>query len=152
MITVLPMTAEHIPELAELERRCFSLPRSAAQLSEELSSPSAVFVTALCGGTVAGYAGLHHVLDEGYVDDVAVFEAFRRKGVGRTLMQALEDRARALGLSFLSLEVRVSNAPAIALYASLGYEAVGRRRNFYERPVEDALIYTKRFDPKGGSL
>ena len=149
MTVVVPMSREHLAALTQLEQQCFSQPRSFAQLEEELSNPSAIFLTALCDGEVAGYCGLHYVLDEGYVDDVAVFESFRRRGIGRLLMQALEDNARQKQLSFISLEVRASNQPAIALYAGMGYETVGRRKNFYSLPTEDALICTKQLHNGG---
>jgi len=145
MITIVLMSEEHLDALTELERRCFSQPRSRAQLEEELTNESAVFLTALYDGEVAGYCGMHCVLDEGYVDDVAVFDTYRRNGIGRLLMQELERHGRARGLSFISLEVRTSNAPAIALYAAMGYETVGKRKNFYSFPTEDALICTKHF-------
>ena len=143
MIEIVEMNTAHLPALAELERACFSSPRSEKQLAEELTNPSAVFLTALCGGKIAGYCGLHFVLDEGYIDDVAVSDSFRRKGVAQALMTALEEKAARLDLAFISLEVRQSNLPAIELYSKLGYKKVGLRKNFYEKPTENGFIYTK---------
>ena len=129
-------------ELARLEAACFAHPRSEAAILGEIGQPERyLLVTAKQAGELLGYAGLEYVLDEGYLTDVAVFPAVRHQGVGRSLLLELERRGRALGLSFLTLEVRAGNATAIALY--LGYEEAGRRRGFYTDPREDALLMTK---------
>ena len=91
-------------------------------------------------GELAGYMGLQYVLDEGYISNVCTAPAFRRRGVASALIDEMISRARALGLSFLSLEVRVSNDPAISLYAGKGFVSVGVRPKYYEKPTEDAMI------------
>lgn len=96
-------------------------------------------------GTVLGYAGLQAVLDEGYINNVAVAPAYRRRGVAGALIAALVRFGEAK-LSFLTLEVRASNAPAIALYEKYGFTQAGRRKNYYDDPREDALLLTRRFD------
>ena len=129
--------------LAELEALCFSEPRSQAALLDELSDPGRhLLLAARREGELAGYVGLEYVLDEGYITDVAVFPRFRRQGAARALLTELARRGRAMGLSFLTLEVRASNASALALYTSLGYRQAGLRRNFYRSPVEDAVLMT----------
>lgn len=141
-----PMTAEHIPQIAALERACFSRPWSENMLREELWNESAVVIVAEGeDGTVLGYAGLQTVLDEGYIDNVAVDERFRRQGVADELIAAFVRFGRAK-LAFLTLEVRASNAAAIALYAKHGFRQVGRRKNYYEAPQEDAILMTLEFD------
>lgn len=141
-----PMTAEHIPQIAALERACFSRPWSEDMLREELWNESAVVIVAEGeDGTVLGYAGLQTVLDEGYIDNVAVDERFRRQGVADELIAAFVRFGRAK-LAFLTLEVRASNAAAIALYAKHGFRQVGRRKNYYEAPQEDAILMTLEFD------
>ena len=97
---------------------------------------------------MAGYAGLMHVLDEGYINNVAVDPALRRRGTADALLDELERRCRALCLSFATLEVRAGNAPAIALYEKHGYRSVGLRRRYYEKPVEDAVIMTLELQAK----
>ena len=92
-----------------------------------------------------GYGGMHTVLGESYVDNIAVFPEFRGHGVGRTLMAVLIEKARENGGVFITLEVRASNLPAIAMYRSLGFTEAGVRRNFYTEPREDALIFTLSF-------
>ncbi len=137
------MREEHIAQLARLEALCFSTPRPEKALCEELANENAVFFTALCEGVVAGYAGMHCILDECYIDNVAVFPAYRRQGIAGALLDALEEAARARRAAFLTLEVRASNAPAIRLYRGKGYRQAGLRPNYYRKPQEDALLLTK---------
>jgi ribosomal-protein-alanine N-acetyltransferase len=142
-LTIVPMEQRHLDALAELERVCFSTPWTREGLAAELKNPGAVFFVAELDGTVVGYAGMNCVLDECYVDNVAVFPQFRRRGVARLLMDRLIAASEQRGASFITLEVRVSNAGAIALYTEAGFREAGRRPGFYSLPKEDALILTK---------
>ena len=145
-VRILPMTADHLDEVAELERICFSMPWSRKMLAEELDNALSAFLVALDEeGQVAGYAGLQVVLDEGYITNVAVRPDCRRRGVAGKLLQVFLDFAQGNRLAFLTLEVRASNYDAIALYGSRGFRSVGRRKNYYEHPKEDALIMTREF-------
>ena len=112
-------------------------------MKEELTNPAVCFLVGEEAGEVLGYAGMHCAAGECYVDNVAVFPEARRQGVGRKLMEALLQAAAARGGEFLSLEVRPSNLEALALYRGLGFREVGRRRRFYDDPVEDGLLLTK---------
>lgn len=141
--TIAPLREEHILEIARLEAVCFSSSRTEEALLAELTNDTAVFFVALCENKVAGYAGMHCILDECYIDNIAIFPAYRRQGIAGALLDALEDYARAHGASFLTLEVRVSNMPAIRLYRGKGYQEVGARPNYYNKPREDALLLTK---------
>ena len=142
-----PMTAEHLDEVAALERVCFTDPWSRNLLSEALKNDLSAYLVALDdAGHVAGYAGLTVVLDEGSIDNIAVRPDCRRQGVAAQLLQVFLDFARGNQLAFLTLEVRASNYAAIALYGSRGFRAVGRRKNYYEHPTEDALIMTRTFN------
>ena len=139
---IVPMDRGHIPQIAALERECFSTPWSENMLSDALFDPKASFIVAEDGeGGVLGYAGLQVVLDEGYIDNIAVEEAARRHGVGDALLDVFCRFGQA-HLSFLTLEVRASNQKAIALYEQMGYEKEGVRPGFYDSPKEDALIYS----------
>ena len=145
-VRIVPMNADHLDELVELERICFSTPWSRNMLAEELDNACSAFLVAEdANGKVVGYAGLQVVLDEGYIANVAVFPEYRRQGVAAQLLQVFMNFAEANRLAFLTLEVRASNQAAIALYASRGFEEVGRRKNYYEHPKEDAIIMTKEF-------
>ena len=138
-VRIVPMTADHLDEVAELERICFSTPWSRNMLAEELDNYLSAFLVALDDNDkVAGYAGLQAVLDEGYITNVAVRPDCRKQGVAGKLLQV-----------FLTLEVRASNYPAIALYGSRGFRGVGRRKNYYEHPREDAIIMTREFEQHG---
>ena len=120
-VQIVPMTADHLDEIAALERVCFSDPWSRNMLAEELDNALSAFLVALdATGKVAGYAGLQVVLDEGYILNVAVAPEYRRQGVAGKLLQVFLDFAQGNRLSFLTLEVRASNYAAIALYGSLG--------------------------------
>ena len=143
---VVPMAEGHIAPLAELERVCFAHPWSAQALEEELENPLALFQVAEDeDGRVLGYVGVHFVGDEGFITNVAVSPAARRRGVGRALLQALTDYGAAQGMYRITLEVRVSNTPAIALYEGMGYTRDGVRPGFYRDPAEDAAIYSLYF-------
>lgn len=144
-IKIVPMAPEHLDALAALERVCFSRPWSRQMLADELDNQCAAFLTALepDSDRVIGYAGLLVAADEGYITNVAVEPSRRRQGVAAQLLQVFDNFARANKLAFLTLEVRPSNEAAIALYRSFGFEEVGRRRNYYDLPKEDALILTK---------
>ena len=143
-IKIVPMNADHLDELEKLEKICFSRPWSRKMLAEELENQCAAFLVAQDGdtGRVVGYAGLLVVADEGYITNVAVFPEYRRRGVAAQLLSVFENFARGSHLAFLTLEVRPSNTAAIALYESFGFRQVGRRKNYYDLPKEDALILT----------
>ena len=144
-LTVVPMTEEYLTVVAGMEQACFAVPWTQADLRAELDSKTAVFRVVLAGDTPAGYGGMHFVCGEGYIDNIAVLPAFRRHRVGDTVVAALLDYAQSHGGTFVTLEVRESNAPARALYAGLGFQPVGRRRGFYTKPNEDALLLTCTF-------
>jgi ribosomal-protein-alanine N-acetyltransferase len=143
------MEKAHLNSLAELERVCFSQPWSREGLAEELENPLACFVVSQMerenGIQVIGYAGMHCVVGECYITNVAVFPPYRRQGVAKALVQYLIDFAKGQDGEFISLEVRNSNENAIALYERLGFRTVGVRRNFYSAPTEDGRIMTIKF-------
>ncbi|WP_295581795.1 ribosomal protein S18-alanine N-acetyltransferase [uncultured Oscillibacter sp.] len=145
-VRIVPMNADHLDEVAALERICFSTPWSRNMLAEELDNALSAFLVALdAGDRVVGYAGLQVVLDEGYITNIAVLPECRRQGVAGKLLQVFLDFAQGSRLAFLTLEVRASNYDAIALYGSRGFRSAGRRKNYYEHPREDAIIMTKEF-------
>ena len=144
-VKIVPMAAEHLDRLEQLERMCFSRPWSKKMLAEELDNQCAAFLVAVEPETekAVGYAGLLVVADEGYITNVAVDPSCRGQGVAAQLLQVFDNFAKGNHLAFLTLEVRPSNAAAIALYEGFGFREVGRRRNYYDLPKEDALILTK---------
>ena len=134
---VRPATEAELPFIAGLEAACFSDGASEDSLRRMFADGRHVFFTA-----DGAYAWYEFVLDEGYIGNIAVLPEKRRQGLGRALTEAMAADARAKGLAFLTLEVRESNAPARRLYESCGYQVVGRRRGYYEKPREDALLMT----------
>ncbi len=139
------MDKSHLSAVAALERQCFSTPWTQAMLEEELYNPCASFIVAQGEDEqVLGYAGLHVAADEGYLDNIAVAEPFRRQGVGGALLETFLAFGR-VHLAFLTLEVRASNEQAIRFYRSHGFQQVGQRKDYYQNPKEDALLLTVRF-------
>lgn len=143
MITIERMKENHVPQIATLEKSIFSDPWSENSVKSELSNPLSLWLVAADGETVAGYIGSQTVLGESDMMNLAVRESYRRSGVGRALVEALIEALRAVGSECLTLEVRFSNLPAIRLYESLGFSQVGIRKNYYEKPREDARIFKK---------
>ena len=143
MIEIITMNETHVSAIAEIEKLCFSDPWSENSISSELSSRISYWLVATEGGAVLGYIGSQSVLGESDMMNVAVHPEHRRKGIAQMLIMALMQGLKERGNHNLSLEVRASNAPAITLYDKLGFEAVGRRPNYYRHPKEDALILRK---------
>ena len=137
------MTVAHIEEIARLEKECFSSPWSKDGLNAELDNKFARFYVAFLDGQIAGYIGSHNVLGEVYITNVAVFPEFRRNGVSKALVELLVSEMKAENAEFVTLEVRESNLNAISLYEKCGFEKVGKRKDFYEKPREDAVLMTK---------
>lgn len=147
-MTITEMQERHLPALEEIERQCFHAPWNQMALREELYQEGSLFLVAEQDGQTLGYVGCQTVLDEGYITNVAVHPDARRRGVAQALLCALHERAETCGLSFVTLEVRVSNAPAIALYEKAGYISVGVRKDFYRDPKEDAVLMTLFLTPQ----
>lgn len=141
---IIDTTQTQLEQIEKIEQQCFSCPWTLDQLRSQLSDERHVFLAAVdAGGTVLGYVGMMFVLDEGYISNVAVAPDFRRQGVADALISALMTRAEELNLAFVTLEVRAGNEPAKALYAKHGFVPVGRRKNYYDLPKEDAILMTR---------
>ena len=139
---ILRVTKEHLPAVAALEAVCFPEPWSTDALNLFLREEAVAFA-AVENGELLGYIGMLLAPGEGQILNLAVFPKARRRGVAKGLVARLIAEAEARGLGSLSLEVRVSNAPAIRLYESFGFSAAGVRKNFYRHPAEDALVMVR---------
>ena len=142
----LQKTPAHLEGAANLERLCFPAAPWSAQSLELLTNEGigvGYLLTDPADGTVVAYGGMLITVDEGQITNIAVHPDHRRRGAGRLLMDAIEADARRRAFNLLSLEVRVSNEPAIALYRAYGFEVAGVRRGFYTAPREDAYVMLK---------
>lgn len=139
-----------IPEIAEIERASFSDPWSASSFRSLIGLPSTWFAVAERSGRVIGYSVMMIAADEAELGNIAVADGDRRHGVGRLLLDAAVEAAGELGVVSIYLEVRDSNDAARSLYAARGFEEVGRRRGYYRRPVEDAIVLRWRAEQGNG--
>ena len=140
------MNPAHVVQIAELETICFSDPWSENSIASELDNKLAFWLVASDGDRVAGYIGSQTVMDETDMMNVAVHPDFRRQGIAEALVNALVEDLQKMGSHSLTLEVRASNVPAISLYEKLGFSEIGRRKNYYRNPREDALILRKEWE------
>lgn len=139
------MTEADVNDMADLEAMCFSQPWSRSQIAFELENPKAVYFCAVAGDKTVGFVGMHDILGEGYITNVAVNEQYRRMGIAKKLIDLLCEYGKEHSLEFITLEVRVSNSAAISLYEKAGFKTEGTRKRFYCMPEEDAFIMTKRY-------
>ena len=136
---ILPLEEEHLRAVADIEQRCFSAPWSEASLTLLTTGENGGFV-AFDGDQVVGYIGYLGVIDEYEITNVATHPDHRRQGIGAALIGALMEKAVANGILRLTLDVRESNTPAISLYEKFGFIPCGKRKNFYTKPREDAIV------------
>lgn len=141
-IKIRPFKFDDSGAVAEIEKQCFSHPWSENALLESFDA-GVLFLVAENKNGIIGYSGLQRIAGEGYVTNIAVLPKFRGFGVGTRLTKALADYCEENSYSFITLEVRKSNAVAINIYKKLGFAEVGLRRNFYDDPKEDAVIMTR---------
>ena len=146
MIRIREMTAADVVWVAALEKICFHDPWSEGSVASELNNPLSLWLVAVDDGRVVGYVGSQTVIDESDMMNIAVHPDHRRQGIAEALIEALTNALREKGSRGLTLEVRVSNAPAITLYEKLGFSQVGLRKNYYRNPKEDALILRKEWE------
>ena len=138
------LTIEDIPSVAEIEKLCFSSPWSEESLKLLLDEKNAGFVAEIDGITVA-YGGIVTVLDEGQITNIATHPDYRRRGLAKAIMEAIDLFSAENGIVYLSLEVREQNIAARSLYASCGWQEAGVRKNFYSKPLDNAIAMIKDF-------
>lgn len=146
-INIRRMLREDAGIAAELERECFSQPWSENAYLSALANENAFYLVAEAEDSgLVGVCGLLDILGEGDISNVAVRESFRRQGIAERMLEQLLQEGKRRGISAYTLEVRVSNKAALGLYEKFGFVCEGRRKNFYEKPSEDALILWRRED------
>lgn len=140
------MDGSHVAQVAELEKMCFSDPWSENSVASELKNPLSLWLIAEENQTICGYVGSQTVLDETDMMNIAVHPDYRRRGIAAALIVELIHQLKEQGSHILRLEVRESNAPAIALYESMGFSRLGLRKNYYRNPKENALILGREWE------
>lgn len=140
-VSVRKMTVMDAPGVHVVELESFATPWTLESFIAEMTqNPNAYYLVAETD-EIIGFAGLWHIADEGHITNVAVKQKARGRGIGETLLVALIEQARQLGLRAMTLEVRVSNTPARTLYEKLGFLYAGTRKRYYQDNNEDAAIY-----------
>lgn len=142
IMKIVPFSEDDVKGIVLIENECFSAPWSEESVRAELENENARFLVAKAGDKVLGYIGVHEIAGEAYIANVAVSRKYRRFKIASVLMAEAESGAKIRGCEFISLEVRKSNSPAIALYEKRGYTVRGERKNFYSNPTENGIIMT----------
>lgn len=137
------MRTDDLPRVMSIERASYSSPWPEISFRGLLRRGDATLLVAEAEGRVVGYAACWAVLDQGELGNIAVDPAFRRRGIARSLLNAVLDDMRSRGVRSLFLEVRVTNTAAQRLYDEYGFHEVGHRPDYYTSPVEDALVMRK---------
>ena len=140
---IIPFAEKHLDAVEELERVCFTDPFSHNMLENAISNERIIAYVAFYGEDLVGYLELYDLVDTLTVCSIETAPIFRRLGLARQFMEIAEETARLRGIPSLTLEVRVTNDAAIALYENCGFTRVGIRRGYYEKPREDAAVYFK---------
>ena len=141
-IIIRKAAAEDVPAIAEIEKASIPQPWSEAAFADALTQENAVTLVAETDGEIAGFITGVFLFDNADIYSVATSEQHRKKGIGGKLLQAFFDTLPN-EVETVGLEVRESNLAAISLYEKHGFERVGLRKNFYEQPRENAVLYTK---------
>ncbi|MBR5896737.1 MAG: ribosomal protein S18-alanine N-acetyltransferase [Lachnospiraceae bacterium] len=139
-IEVRDLREEDLDDVCRIEESSFSMPWKREDFQDLIVSDNSIYLVILADDKVVGAAGYTFNGFEGYINNVVIDIDYRGQGLGMVLMKELLTVGRKNGVPEFTLEVRVSNTPAIKLYESLGFKSEGIRKNFYERPAEDAMV------------
>lgn len=147
MLQIRNMTTDDLEQVCQIENNSFSVPWSYKSFEESLANPNVCYVVACPEDNkqqIQGYCGAYLIGDEADINQVAVAQEHRRNGIGKQMLEGLLQILEEKDIVAVTLEVRKSNTAAIALYENAGFVTEGVRKNFYEKPTEDALIMWKR--------
>lgn len=143
-LEIKPLNIEYVDQVCRLEEEAFSMPWHRESFLEMIENKDACYLVALHGEEVVAACGLRNILGEGEITNVVTSSLYRNRGAASFLLKHLLKEGEAMGVKEFTLEVRAGNAPAIHLYEKLGFREEGIRKNFYEKPKEDAKIMWKR--------
>lgn len=143
-LEIVALTEEYVDQVCILEEEAFSMPWHKESFLEMIQNPNALYLTVLYEGKVVGSCGARNIVGVGEITNVVVAKEYRNLHIGRRMLEELLRKGQEMGMESFTLEVRESNAAAIHLYENLGFCTEGIRKNFYERPTENALIMWKR--------
>jgi [ribosomal protein S18]-alanine N-acetyltransferase len=150
-VKVRDMTHDDIDDVVALENACYTVPWSEATFRGLLRRRDADMIVLHSGSEIVGYAAFWAVLDQGELGNVAIAARWRGRGLGAQLVAEIIRRAARRGVREVFLEVRPLNDAARKLYERFGFAMVGRRRNYYQEPVEDALVMRRPIHPPSRS-
>lgn len=141
-IKIKPMAKEDVESVVEIESEVYGKHHWAkSSFYDEMSNNLAkYYVAQTSDGKIIGYAGTWHIIDEGHITTIAVKKDYQRNHIGDAIIQKIIDDCYRDGIKYLTLEVRVSNVPAIKLYEKYGFQSLGTRKGYYQDNSEDALI------------
>ncbi|MDW5298783.1 MAG: ribosomal protein S18-alanine N-acetyltransferase [Sedimentibacter sp.] len=137
------MKSDDIGQIIEIEKKCFSLPWSRESFEGELKNEHAYYECAEENKNIVGYMGMWKILDECHITNVAVLPEYRNRGIASMLIDKMIGVCKCSEIKNMTLEVRESNTTAINLYKKFGFFSVGKRPNYYQLPLEDAIIMWK---------
>lgn len=139
MITISEMTYEDIPIVSRIERICFGNKWTPTSFQKELENPNCFYFVAK-KDSIIGYTGYWLILEEVHITSVAVLPKYRRNKISQQLLLYLINHSLERQSKWITLEVKESNIPAIKLYEKFGFKVMGKRKNYYQKDNEDALI------------
>jgi [ribosomal protein S18]-alanine N-acetyltransferase len=145
-IRIRPMVESDLSAVTAIERASFTMPWTLDTFQGLLRRFDSHLFVAEAAGEVVAYAVVWIVVDQAELGDIAVVEGWRRRGIGRRLLETVLERVRSRGVRELFLEVRVSNHEARNLYERYGFVEVGRRKDYYSTPREDALVLRRKIE------
>ena len=143
-LVIKPLTEKYVDAVCVLEEEAFSMPWHKESFLEMIRNKDACYLVGILEEQVVSSCGLRNIVGDGEITNVVTSKNMRGRGIARQMLLKLMEEGVKMGVEAFTLEVRKSNAGAIHLYESLGFVTEGIRRNFYEEPVEDALIMWKR--------
>jgi len=139
-LTIRKMSNGDVPAVLAIENESFSTPWSATSFKHELTNPFTTLDVAVLNNGIIGYVCTRIIAEEAHILNLAVHHEFRRRGIASKLVWNALKKLRLSAVNLVTLEVRASNTAAIKLYEKFGFEVIGNRKDYYQKPKEDAIV------------